>query len=408
MPLDPARTPVVVDGLRTPFGRYGGALAGVRPDDMAAHVIRAVLERTGVEPAAVDDVIIGAANQAGEDNRNVGRMAALLAGLPVEVPGATVNRLCGSGMNAVINAAHAIVAGDGDLFVAGGVESMTRAPFVMAKPSAAFPRGEQTLYDTTLGWRFTNPRLADAYYPYSMGETAENVVEQRGVTREEQDAFALQSQRRWAAAQEAGRFGEEVVPIEAPAGRRGDTALVEVDEHPRPETTLEQLAKLKPAFRRDETGSVTAGNASGINDGAAALLVTSAARARELGLRPIARMVASAVAGVDPATMGLGPIPASRRALERAGLAVADLDLVELNEAFAAQAIPCMRELGLDEEQVNVNGGAIAIGHPLGASGARLVATLLHEMRRRGARHGLATMCIGVGQGIASVWEAAE
>ena len=406
--LGPAHTPVIVDGLRTPFGRYGGALAGVRPDDMAAHVIRALLERTGVDPASVDDVILGAANQAGEDNRNVGRMAGLLAGMPVEVPGATVNRLCGSGMNTIINAAHAIVAGDGDLFVAGGVESMTRAPFVMAKPSAAFPRGEQTLYDTTLGWRFTNPRLAEAYYPYSMGETAENVVERRGVNREEQDAFALQSQQRWAAAQEAGRFADEVVPIEAPAGRRGETATVAVDEHPRPETTLAQLAKLKPAFKRDETGSVTAGNSSGINDGAAAVLVTSEARARSLGLRPILRMRSSAVAGVDPATMGLGPIPASQKALARAGLTVDQLDVVELNEAFAAQAIPVMRELGLDQERVNVNGGAIAIGHPLGASGARLVATLMHEMRRRGARYGLATMCIGVGQGIASVWESVD
>jgi 3-oxoadipyl-CoA thiolase len=404
---DPAHTPVVVDGLRTPFGRYGGALREVRPDDMAAHVIRALLERTGVEAAAVDDVILGAANQAGEDNRNVGRMAALLAGMPVEVAGQTVNRLCGSGMQAVIGAAHAIIAGDGDLFVAGGVESMTRAPFVMAKPSAAFPRGEQTLYDTTLGWRFTNPRLADAYYPYSMGETAENVVERCGVSREDQDQFALESQRRWAAAQAAGRFADEVVPIEVPAGK-GATTTLEHDEHPRPETTLEQLAGLKPAFRRDASGSVTAGNSSGINDGAAALLVTSEARASELGLRPMARMLASAVAGVDPATMGLGPIPASRKALERAGLSVGDLDLAELNEAFAAQALPCMRELGLDPEKVNVNGGAIAIGHPLGASGARLVTTLLHEMRRSGARHGLATMCIGVGQGIASVWEAVE
>ncbi|HEY7331439.1 MAG TPA: thiolase family protein [Candidatus Limnocylindria bacterium] len=406
MRTDPSRTPVVVDGLRTPFGRYGGALAQVRPDDLAAHVIRAVVARTGVEVEAIDDVIFGAANQAGEDNRNVGRMAALLAGLPVEVPGATVNRLCGSGMNAVVNAAHAIAAGDGSLFVAGGVESMTRAPFVMAKPSAAFPRGEQTLYDTTLGWRFTNPRLAEAHYPYSMGETAENVVERCGVTRDEQDAFALESQQRWAAAQATGRFADEVVPIDVAEGNA--TRTLDTDEHPRPETTLEQLAKLKPAFRRDASGSVTAGNSSGINDGAAALLVTSEARARELGLRPMARMLASAVAGVDPATMGLGPIPASRRALERAGLSVDDLDLVELNEAFAAQAIPCMRELGLDPEKVNVNGGAIAIGHPLGASGARLVATLLHEMRRRGARYGLATMCIGVGQGIASVWEAAE
>jgi 3-oxoadipyl-CoA thiolase len=408
MSADPARVPVVVDGLRTPFGRYGGALAGVRPDDMAAHVVRAVLDRNGVDPAAVDDVILGAANQAGEDNRNVGRMAALLAGLPLEVPGATVNRLCGSGMNAVINAAHAIVAGDGSVFVAGGVESMTRAPFVMAKPSAAFPRGEQTLFDTTLGWRFTNPRLAEAYYPYSMGETAENVVERCGVSREEQDAFALQSHGRWAAAQEGGRFADEVIPIEAPGGKRGEATSVTVDEHPRPDTTLEGLARLKPAFRRDELGSVTAGNSSGINDGAAAVLVTSEARARELGLKPIMRMISSAVAGVDPATMGLGPIPASRKALERAGLSVDDLDLVELNEAFAAQAIPVMRELGLDKSKTNVNGGAIAIGHPLGASGARLVATLAHEMRRRGARYGLATMCIGVGQGIASIWEAVE
>jgi len=404
---DPARTPVVVDGLRTPFGRYGGALREVRPDDLAAHVIRALLDRTGVEAGAVDDVILGAANQAGEDNRNVGRMAALLAGMPIEVAGQTVNRLCGSGMQAVIAAAHAIVAGDGDLFVSGGVESMTRAPFVVAKASAAFARGEQTMYDTTLGWRFTNPRLADAFYPYSMGETAENVVERCGVTREDQDRFALASHQRWAAAQAAGRFADEVIAIDAPAAK-GTTATVDRDEHPRPETTLEQLAALKPAFKRDASGSVTAGNSSGINDGAAALLVTSEARARELGLRPIARLISSAVAGVDPATMGLGPIPASRKALERAGLTVDDMDLVELNEAFAAQALPVMRELKLDPEKVNVNGGAIAIGHPLGASGARLVATLLHEMRRRGARHGLATMCIGVGQGIASVWEAVE
>jgi 3-oxoadipyl-CoA thiolase len=405
---DPRRTPVVVDGLRTPFGRYGGALRDVRPDDMAAHVIRAIVERNNVDPGAISDVILGAANQAGEDNRNVGRMAALLAGLPVEVPGQTVNRLCASSMQAIASAAHAVVAGDGDLFVAGGVESMTRAPYVLAKPSAAFPRGEQVLQDTTLGWRFTNPRLADAYYPYSMGETAENVVERCGVSREAQDAFALRSQQRWAAAQAAGRFADEVVPITVPGPKRGETTEVTVDEHPRPETTAEQLAKLKPAFRRDASGSVTAGNSSGINDGAVATLVTSEARARELGWQPIARMVSSAVAGVDPATMGLGPIPASRLALRRAGLTVADIDLAELNEAFAAQAIPCMDELGLDPEKVNVNGGAIAIGHPLGASGARLVTTLLHEMRRRGARYGLATMCIGVGQGMATVWEAVD
>ena len=405
---DPARTPVIVDGLRTPFGRYGGALKEVRPDDLAAHVIGRLIERSGVDPAQIDDVILGAANQAGEDNRNVGRMAALLAGLPVEVPGQTVNRLCGSGLQAVVAAAHAIVAGDGDTFIAGGTESMSRAPFVMAKPSAAFPRGEQTLYDTTLGWRFTNPRLAEVHYPYSMGETAENVVAQRAVSREEQDAFALASQQRWKAAQDAGRFAEEVVPIDVPAGRRGETARVRVDEHPRPDVTLESLAKLKPAFTRDATGSVTAGNSSGINDGAAALLVMSEARARELGARPIMRLVASAVAGVDPATMGLGPIPASRLALQRAGLTVEQLDLVELNEAFAAQAVPVMRELGLDPEKTNVNGGAIAIGHPLGASGARLAVTLGLEMRRRGARYGLATMCIGVGQGIAAVFESVE
>jgi 3-oxoadipyl-CoA thiolase len=408
MVTEPARTAVVVDGLRTPFGRYGGALANARPDDMAAHVIRAVVERTGLDPESIDDVIIGAANQAGEDNRNVGRMAVLLAGLPISVPGQTVNRLCGSGMQAIVAAAHAITAGDGEVFVAGGSESMTRAPMVMAKPSAAFPRGEQTIYDTTLGWRFTNPRLADVHYPYSMGETAENVVEKIGVSREDQDRSALASHQRWAAALEAGRFGDEVIPISVPGSKRGETVVVDRDEHPRPETTLEQLAGLKPAFRKDESGSVTAGNSSGINDGAAAVVVMSEARAREAGLRPMIRMRSSAVAGVDPATMGLGPVPASRLALSRAGLSVSDLDLVELNEAFAAQSLPCMRELGLDAEKVNVNGGAIAIGHPLGASGARLVATLGHEMRRRGARYGLATMCIGVGQGIATVWESVE
>jgi 3-oxoadipyl-CoA thiolase len=408
MVTDPARTAVVVDGLRTPFGRYGGALANARPDDMAGHVIRAVVERTGLDPESIDDVIIGAANQAGEDNRNVGRMAVLLAGLPVSVPGQTVNRLCGSGMQAIAAAAHAITAGDGEVFVAGGSESMTRAPFVMAKPSAAFPRGEQTIYDTTLGWRFTNPRLADAHYPYSMGETAENVVERVGVPREEQDRFALESHQRWAAAFEAGRFADEVIPMSVAGPKRGETVVVDRDEHPRPETTLEQLAGLKPAFRKDESGSVTAGNSSGINDGAAAVVVMSESRAREAGLRPIVRMRSSAVAGVDPATMGLGPVPASRLALERAGITVSDLDLVELNEAFAAQALPCIRELGLDPEKLNVNGGAIAIGHPLGASGARLVATMAHEMRRRGARYGLATMCIGVGQGIATVWESVE
>ena len=406
MSVDEARTPVIVDGLRTPFGRYGGALKDARPDDLAAHVVSRLVERTGIDPSTIDDVILGAANQAGEDNRNVGRMAALLAGLPIDVPGQTVNRLCGSGLQAIVGAAHAITSGDGDVFVAGGVESMTRAPLVMAKPSAAFPRGEQTMFDTTLGWRFTNPRLADAYYPYSMGETAENVVERCGVSRGDQDAFALTSQRRWAEAYAAGRFADEVVPLDVPDGK--GTRTFDTDEHPRPDATMESLAALKPAFKRDASGSVTAGNSSGINDGAAAVLVMSQARARELGLRPIARMISSAVAGVDPATMGLGPIPAARKALQRAGLEVKDLDLVELNEAFAAQALPVMRELGLDPSTTNVNGGAIAIGHPLGASGARLTATLVHEMRRRGARYGLATMCIGVGQGIAAIFEAVE
>jgi len=403
---DPSRTPVIVDGLRTPFGRYGGALKDVRPDDMVAHVIKALVERSGLDPALIDDVIVGAANQAGEDNRNVGRMAALLAGLPVEVAGQTVNRLCGSSLQAVISAAHAIAYGDGQVFIAGGVESMTRAPFVTAKPSAAFARGEQTMYDTTLGWRFTNPRLADAYYPYSMGETAENVAERCGVTRADQDSFAVESQRRWKAAHDAGRLAAEIVPIDVPDGRA--TRSFDTDEHPRPDASVESLAKLLPAFTQAATGTVTAGNSSGINDGAGAVLVMSEARARELGMRPMARMVASAVAGIEPGVMGLGPIPASRRALERAGIGVGDLDLVELNEAFAAQALPVIRELGLDPEKTNVNGGAIAIGHPLGASGARITSSLMHEMRRRGARYGLATMCIGVGQGIAAVFESTE
>ena len=395
-----------MDGLRTPFGRYGGALKDVRPDDMAAHVIKALVERSGLDPALIDDVIVGAANQAGEDNRNVGRMAALLAGLPVEVAGQTVNRLCGSSLQAVISAAHAIAYGDGQVFIAGGVESMTRAPFVTAKPSAAFARGEQTMYDTTLGWRFTNPRLADAYYPYSMGETAENVAERCGVTRADQDAFAVESQRRWKAAHDAARLTDEIVPIDVPDGRA--TRSFDTDEHPRPDASVESLAKLRPAFTEAATGTVTAGNSSGINDGAGAVLVVSEARARELGMRPMARMVASAVAGIEPGVMGLGPMPASRRALERAGIGVGDLDLVELNEAFAAQALPVIRELGLDPVKTNVNGGAIAIGHPLGASGARITSSLMHEMRRRGARYGLATMCIGVGQGIAAVFESVE
>jgi 3-oxoadipyl-CoA thiolase len=410
-------TPVITHALRTPIGRYGGALAGVRPDDLAAAVIRALIERSGVDPHLVEDVILGCANQAGEDNRNVARMAVLLAGLPAEVAGQTVNRLCGSGLQAVASAAHAIVAGAGDAFIAGGVESMTRAPLVMAKPEAAWPRGNATLYDTTLGWRFVNPALSAAFYPYSMGETAENVAERYVISRADQDAFALESQRRYAAAHAAGRFADELAPVTIPPARKGQPPVVfDADEHPRPDTTPEALAKLRPAFGgRERTrppecapadGSVTAGNASGINDGAAALLVMSDTLARDLGLAPLARVVSTAVAGVDPAFMGVGPVPAARKALERAGLAVADLDLVELNEAFAAQSLACVRELGLDPAKVNVNGGAIALGHPLGASGARILTTLIHELRRRRARYGLATMCIGVGQGIAMVVEA--
>ena len=397
----PVRDAWIVSAVRTPVGRYGGALRDVRPDDLAALAVSAAVERSGLPASLIEDVVLGAANQAGEDNRNVGRMAGLLAGLPIEAGGQTVNRLCGSGLQAINSAAHAIMVGDGDAFVAGGVESMTRAPYVMAKPAAAFERGERHMFDTTLGWRFTNPRLADAYYPYSMGETAENVAERCGVTRADQDAFAVESQRRWKAAHDAARLTDEIVPIDVPDGRA--TRSFDTDEHPRPDASVESLAKLRPAFTEAATGTVTAGNSSGINDGAGAVLVVSEARARELGMRPMARMVASAVAGIEPGVMGLGPMPASRRALERAGIGVGDLDLVELNEAFAAQALPVIRELGLDPEKTNVNGGAIAIGHPLGASGARLTSSLVHEMRRRGARYGLATMCVGVGQGIGGV-----
>ena len=405
-PDRPLREAWIVDAVRTPVGRYGGALATVRPDDLAAIVIRALVERTGIDPALVEDVILGAANQAGEDNRNVGRMAALLAGLPVEVAGQTVNRLCGSGLQAITAAAHAIAVGDGDVFIAGGVESMTRAPYVMAKADGPWDRGPRELQDTTLGWRFTNPKLAAMQYPFSMGETAENVVERYGadrdVSRERQDAFALVSHQRAVAAAEAGRFDDHIVPVEVPQ-RKGDPIVVSRDEHPRADTSMAALAKLRPAFRED--GSVTAGNSSGINDGASATLVVEAGRARELGLQPMARVLATAVAGVDPAIMGVGPVPASRKALGRAGIEVADLDLVELNEAFASQSLVCIDELGLDPEKVNVNGGAIALGHPLGSSGARLVTMLVHELRRRGGRYGLATMCIGVGQGIAAVVE---
>jgi len=402
-PLDrPVREAWIVAALRSPFGRYGGALASVRPDDLAAAVIRALVERSGIDPALIEDVILGCANQAGEDNRNVARMAALLAGLPVEVAGLTVNRLCGSGLQALNSASHAIACGDGDVFIAGGVESMSRAPFVMLKPETAFERGDRALVDTTLGWRFVNPALAAAHHHYSMGETGENVAEKLGVSREDQDAFALASQRNADAAVAEGRYRDQLVAIPVPQ-RKGDPIVVDADEHPRPDTTAEALARLKPAFRQG--GTVTAGNASGINDGASAALVVEAERARALGLRPMARVVATAVAGVDPAVMGLGPIPATRKALERAGLTVADLDLVELNEAFASQSVACIRELGLDPARVNVDGGAIALGHPLGASGGRLITTLVHGLRRTGGRYGLASMCIGVGQGIATIVE---
>jgi 3-oxoadipyl-CoA thiolase len=384
---------VVLSAVRTPVGRYGGALAAVRPDDLAATAIAAAVERAGVPADAIEDVWFGCANQAGEDNRNVARMAALLAGLPDSVAGVTVNRLCASGLSAVVAAAHAVAAGDGDLFVAGGVESMSRAPLVMAKPDRAFPRGDQVVYDTTLGWRFPNPRLEQMFPLESMGETGENVAERWGVSREDQDAFALESQRRWGAANDAGRFADELVAVEG----------VERDEHPRPDTSAEKLAALKPAFRT--SGTVTAGNSSGINDGAAALVIASEERARELEIEPLGSFVGSAVSGVDPRVMGIGPIPAVRRVLERAGIDVADLDLVELNEAFASQSLVVIRELGLDPERVNVNGGAIALGHPLGMSGARLVVSLLHELRRRGGRYGLATLCVGVGQGQAALFQ---
>jgi 3-oxoadipyl-CoA thiolase len=384
---------VVLAGIRTPIGRYGGALAHVRPDDLAALVIREVVERAGVPAAEIEDVWFGCANQAGEDNRNVARMGALLAGLPESVAGVTVNRLCASGLTAVVGACHAVIAGDGDLFVAGGVESMSRAPLAMAKPDKAFPRGNLTVYDTHLGWRFPNPRMEEMFPLESMGETGENVAERYGVSREEQDEFALQSHRRWAEAAEAGRFDDQLVAV-------GDVVR---DEHPRPDTSLEKLAALRPAFRSG--GTVTAGNAAGINDGAAALVIASEEKARALGVEPLGAFVGSAVAGVDPRVMGIGPVPAVRKLLERTGISVAELDVVELNEAFAAQSLPVIRELGLDRDTVNVNGGAIAVGHPLGMSGARLVVSLLHELRRRGGRYGLATLCVGVGQGQAALFE---
>jgi 3-oxoadipyl-CoA thiolase len=395
----------IVEALRTPFGRYGGALSSVRPDDLAATVLEAVVARSGINAADIDDVILGCANQAGEDNRNVARMALLVAGYPVEVPGQTVNRLCGSGLQALAAAANAIAVGDAEVVVAGGVESMSRAPLVTLKPESGLERGNRELVDTTIGWRFVNPRLHAKYPAISLGETAERVADQWHVSREAQDELALASQQRAAAAAASGVHAEEIVPVSIPQ-RSGAPIVVDRDEHPRPDTSAAALAKLKPAFATD--GTVTAGNASGINDGAAALLVVESERARALGLKPYARIVATAVAGVDPSVMGAGPIPAIRKLLERTGLTVADIDRVELNEAFASQAVACITELGLDPAKTNVHGGAIALGHPLGASGARMATTLVRELRRSGGRYGIAAMCIGVGQGIAMLVERVE
>ncbi|HYI37646.1 MAG TPA: acetyl-CoA C-acyltransferase [Thermoleophilaceae bacterium] len=396
------RQPVIIDYVRTPFGRYGGALSSVRPDDLAAAVVGEAARRVGVEPTGVDEVLLGDANQAGEDNRNVARMAALLAGFPVEVPAATVNRLCASGLEAVSQAARAVRSDEGDLILAGGVESMSRAPLVTGKPERGFPRGGMELQDTTIGWRFPNPRLEEMHGIDSMGETAENVAERYDVSREDQDAFALESHRRAVASAEAGFFDGELMTVEAPQPE-GDPVPVHADEGPRADSSLERLAKLPAIFR--DGGSVTPGNSSPINDGAACLVVAAEERAAELDAEPLARIVATGAAGVEPRYMGVGPIPATRLALERAGLKIDDIDLVELNEAFASQSLACQRELGIDHERLNVNGGAIAIGHPLGASGARLIGTLARELRRRGGRYGLATMCIGVGQGLATIIE---
>lgn len=392
---------VIVEALRTPIGRYAGELARVRPDDLAASVIKAIVSRSNVDPSSIDDVIMGCTNQAGEDNRNIGRLASLLAGLPIEVPGQTVNRLCGSGLQAIITASHVIKSGEARAVIAGGVESMTRSPWVSLKTEEGFSRVPPQMADSTIGWRFTNPKFPKEW-TISMGETAENVAEQYGISREAQNIFAFESQQKTAAAVAAGRFYDEIIPFEI-HGKSGKMDVVTTDEHPRPDTTIEKLSTLKPAFKKD--GSVTAGSASGINDGAAATLVMSISEAKQQKLQPLVRIVSSAVIGVSPEVMGIGPVPAVRKALERAGLAISDIDLIELNEAFAAQSLACIQELNIDRNRVNVNGGGIALGHPLGASGARIVTTLVHEMRRRKAKYGLATMCIGVGQGIAAIFE---
>jgi 3-oxoadipyl-CoA thiolase len=397
------RRAAIVSAVRTPFGRYGGALSSIRPDDLAAHVIRIAVERAGIDPTTIDDVYLGAANQAGEDNRNVARMAALLAGLPIETPGCTVNRLCASGLEAINIAARMIEANAGDVFIAGGVESMSRAPFVMAKGERAFDR-KLDVHDTTIGWRFTNPALSELHHPYGMGETAENLARKFKISRDEQDRFAVLSQQKWALANELNIFDDELLAVDVPQHRK-DPIHFDTDEHPRPNTTVETLAKLRPVFAQDDEATVTAGNSSGVNDGAAALVLMEAGRAKQEGRKILALVGPSASAGVDPATMGLGPVPATQKALTRAGLTIEDIGLFELNEAFAAQSIACTRELGLDLDRVNVNGGAIAIGHPLGASGARLAVTLVHEMNRRKTDLGVATLCVGVGQGLATVFE---
>ena len=399
------RRVAIVAAIRTPIGRHGGALSSVRPDDLAAHVIRAAVARAGIDPALIEDVYFGATNQAGEDNRNVARMAALLAGLPATVPGATVNRLCASGLEAVNIAARMIESGAGDIMIAGGVESMSRAPYVLSKSEQAFGR-EQQMFDSTIGWRFVNPRLAAMYPPISLGETAENVARAHHVSRADQDEFALSSQQKWAAAHAAGRFCDEIVPVEIAQGKNPPINF-DTDEHPRPDTTLVKLSALKPAFSKAPDATVTAGNSSGINDGAAALVLVEASRAAALGLKPIAFVGACASAGVDPAHMGIGPVPAIQKLFAHAGLSAGDIDLVELNEAFAAQSVACVRGLGFDMARVNVTGGAIALGHPLGASGARIVVTLLHEMQRRDAKRGIASLCVGVGQGLATLFERA-
>lgn len=394
---------VIIDAVRTPVGRHGGALASVRPDDLAAIVLKALIERTKIDPAIIEEVYVGCANQAGEDNRNVARMAAILAGFPHEVPAVTFNRLCASSLAAINTAARAIKAGDGEVYIAGGVESMSRAPWSFPKSTSAFPFGNVTAYDTALGWRYPNEKMQALFPLESMGETAENIYErQTDITREDQDRFAYESQLKAKAAIESGRFTDEIVPVAIPQ-RKGEPLIIATDEHPRPDTTLDGLAKLKPAFRKN--GTVTAGNASGLNDGAAAVLLMTPERAQALNLKPLARIVSGAAAGVDPRVMGLGPIPATRKALQRAGLTIDQIDLFEINEAFAVQSIACARELGIPNAKLNVNGGAIALGHPLGCSGARIVTTLVHELKRRDARYGLATMCVGVGQGEAVVIE---